>query len=158
MKKIIMLLFLLPLFLFAQTDGTWTTNADVVKLAQGKVVKFTFALDSVGTLTSDSWNVCEFDDFLWSTETIQASYKFTSSDSLPKITCVIQGSMDDVNFVVIDTLFSDATSETQTFCNTDMNSIHAPYLRISLVGIALGAADQQGWIHIYHYQKRDEVD
>jgi len=157
MKKIIMLLFLLPLFLIAQTDGTWTTNAETTKLVQGKVIKFTFALDSAGTLTSNSWTVDEQDDFLWSTEPIQFAYKFTSSDSLPKITGTILGSMDNVNFVVIDTLFSNAVTETMTFGSTDMNSIHAPYLKLTLTGIELGAADQLGWLHIYHYQRRDEV-
>lgn len=156
MKQIIIGLLLLVLSALAQTDGTWTTNAEVTNLTQGKVVKFTFALDSVGTLNSNSWEVSEFDDYLWATETIQASYKLTSANGSPKITAVIQGSMDNTNFAVIDTLFSAITGEAQAFCNTDMNSIHAPYLRLQLVGVAAGRADQTGWIHIYHYQARDE--
>lgn len=157
MKRIILLFLLLPMFLFAQTDGTWTADAVTTKInpGQGKVVKFTFALDSSGTLTSSSWAVHEEDDFLWSTETLQAAYKLTSTAGSPKISCYIHASMDNINFIVIDTLFSDITSETMAFVSTDMNSIHAPYLKLSLLGVAAGRDDQVGWIHIYHYQKKE---
>ena len=155
-KKLIMVLFLAVSFMFGQSDGTWTANAEVINLAQGKVVKFTFSLDSAGTLTSNSFAVHEHDDFLWSTETIQATYKFTSVDSLPKLSCYIDGSYDNSNFARIDTLFSDAAGEVQVFANTDLNSIHAPYLRVTFVGIELGADDQTGFLQLYFYQGRDE--
>ena len=102
------------------------------------VVKMTFALDSVGTLTSNSWDASEYDDVVYSTQGLAFAYKLTSAAGSPKITAVLWGSMDNSNFFIIDTLLSAVTSETATASYADMNGLNAPYHRVVLTGIAAG--------------------
>ena len=149
-------------------SGSWTNDA--VKVTgfegekQGSMLTFTCSVDSVDTLTSSTFSLAKYDGYkeLYSSQevSIETPYAYiaTSAAGSPKITCYIQGSYDESNWFVVDTLCTDLTSETLAKSTAQLFRYHVPYYRAIVYGIALCRSDAVFDFRFYFYWDLDQRD
>lgn len=135
-------------------DGTWTRNAMRSSQPYGDTYRFTCTVDSIDTLTSSAFKLGKYDGVSWTTLPFWVQYTATSAAGSPKLTGYVQGSMDGTNWNAVDTLFTDATSETRTVTSYDFNNKKFPQYRILIYGVALNRSDTtlDLWLNAYQEQ------
>jgi len=152
---------------FAQ--GSFTTNAQRTPLYPGEIIHTLAAIDSVGTLYTQAFNLRKYDGVYWGTNAdtttgtkqnwsfpFKIEYLATSVLGAPKLDVVVQGNFDadstDAGWVDVDTIVSDFTTETLTKANLDLDNEKYPWYRLKLIGKDLGRADQTFELRQYCYQ------
>lgn len=169
------LLLLFPGLMLAG-DGTWATNGNAYKIPHypGEIKYFECTVDSVDTLTSNYFSLGKWDAVYWGTpqDTVPKGYivagdtsyyadqqrspfklQYQASSTLgsPKITGYVQGSFDLTNWVNVDTLFTDLTSESLTRADLDLNNEKYPWYRVVIYGVALNRSDTTFIMRWYCY-------
>lgn len=157
MKRITMmicvaLLLMISIPVFA--SGAWTSNAVWAKSGEDQTLTFTCSVDSVDTLTSNSFRLDKYNSDSWTTYPIPYQVYNTSVLGAPKLTVYIQGSNDGTNFFAVDTLFSDDVTETVRYFTANLNNKKAVVFRMAVYGIALCRSDALMRI-IFHLYRRD---
>ncbi len=159
----------------ALAQGSWTRDAQRTPLYPGEQIRFTGAVDSVGTLYSKAFNLRKYDGVHWGVaqDAVASSatapgywnalrfpfkvrYQATSVLGSPKLSAYVQANFaldsTDANWANVDTLFTDLTAETVADIDVDLNDKKYPWYRLKIVGVALGRSDQAIDIKKYCYQ------
>lgn len=147
-------------------DGTFTRNAQKYS-NPGLRLRFTCTVDSLDTLTSNTFDLEKFQNANWgaATDTAQVGqlpfkvqYQATSTLGAPRLTAYVQASMDGTNWFNVDTLFSDFTSESITRADLDLNNQKYPYYRLLIYGITGSPPNRSDTIfdlYFYAYQREN---
>lgn len=132
MKKLIIGICLLFAVLLVYAASSWDYNATTNVGNNYKSVYFECTIDSVDTLTSDSY---EFDDY---GQVVHGAYILTSVKGTPKIKVIKQESYFDGSWVTAKTLFDDSVETQKTFTDTVLTKS-----RIIIIGNALNRSDTE---------------
>lgn len=132
MKKLIIGICLLFAVLLVYAASSWDYNATTNVGNNYKSVYFEATIDSVDTLTSDSY---EFDDY---GQVVHGAYILTSVKGMPKIKVIKQESYFDGSWVTAKTLFDDSVETQKTFTDTVLTKS-----RIIIIGNALNRSDTE---------------
>lgn len=165
---ILMAILLVAIPAFSQ--GSWSNNASIVTgfagENQGRMIVFTCAVDSVDTLISSTFSLAKYDGSYYTTDTsgnaifqeVPYAYIATSALGSPKLTTYIQGSYDQSNWFVVDTLCTDLTSESLTKGTAQLFRYHIPFYRAVVYGVELNRSDTIFDFRFYCYWSLDQRD
>jgi len=156
-NKFSIVLMIMLLFV-SMTYAGIITDVDRQKLPQGQTFYTYASMDSAEIDTSRTFSFCFYDAKKSTGSTIMPipfAY-LNSSIGTPKITIVIDGSMDATNWIVIDTVSSSATAKTLTYGTVDLDNKYYPYNRLRLKSEATGAAATvKLWFYMY-WEREDK--
>lgn len=134
-------------------SGSYTKDAVFTSTFPGDKIEFECALDSVDADTSRTLSLARHDGLSFTDHPISAFYKLTSAAGTPKISTYIDGTFDGVTWFAVDTLLTDATSETATKTTITLNNHKYPFYRMRNVGVATNNPDSViRWIWYLYYR------
>lgn len=161
-----LLIFAVPVF----SQGNWSNDAKTLTgfagENQGRMIVFTCTVDSVDTLISSTFSLAKYDGAYYTTDAsgnaifqdVPYAYIATSALGSPKLTTYIQGSYDQSNWFVVDTLCTNLTSESLTTGTAQLFRYHIPYYRAVVYGVALNRSDTIFDFRFYCYWSLDQRD
>lgn len=175
MKKIVSFLLLSMLLLALSVpglagDGTWSNDAKLstgfAGEKQGAMRIFTCIVDSVDTLTSETFSLARYDGYAvhadsatglgqWIRPEVPAGWLATSSAGTPKVTAYVQGSYDESNWFNVDTVATDLTAETLQKGTLQLLRYLVPYYRVVVYGVATNNPDTVFDLRLYLYWPLD---
>jgi hypothetical protein len=133
-------------------DGEWTTNGIKYRAGVDQYHYFYCTVDSIDTLTSNPWMIDGYNADL-SDSPIAVGWQATSTLGAPKLTVYVYGSMDNSNWLLVDSLCSASTSEAVQFATLDMDDKYFRYYRYVIYGITENSPDTVLKLFNYYYQK-----
>jgi len=156
MKKLcLVLMTLMLLCTLSFASGAWITNAVFANVADGKTLTFACTVDSIDTLTSNVFSLGKYNDLSWSTYPIPYQLYNVSAAGQPMLTAYVQGSNDNINWFVVDTLFSTDSLETVRYKTADFNNYKAVLYKLIIYGVTGCGSDTVVDMIFYFYIKDD---
>lgn len=155
MKKVFIIAFLLIFVLMLPlVADTWISNAVESKVSgDGMTLTFACSVDSVDTLTSNVFDLSNYNEDSWSTYPINYQLYNTSTLGKPRLTAYIYGTMDNSNWFVADTLFSTDSLETVRYKTADFNNKKAVLYKMIIYGTTGNRSDTGLNLIMYFYRK-----
>lgn len=134
-------------------DGAYSINANETYRGYNLDIEFYCTVDSVDTLTSNSFRLSKFDHVSWATYPFIFDTKLTSAKGSPKCTLYIQGYTPRTGWATIDTVFSANTSESAAVYEVNLNNKKREKYRLLLYGVALNRSDTTFRANLLGYQE-----
>lgn len=153
MKFKAFMLFCLALFAFVSASAQVTTSKSSWGIYDEILTISYSEIDSIDTDTSASFTLAKFNNVSFSDMPIKVQYQAVSTLGTPKLTVYIDGSFDGTNWVRVDTLVTDLTSEAVTQADLDLNNQKYPYYRQTASGVASNHSDTTFYTKWYLYQR-----
>lgn len=153
-RSIILALCFAMLFLFT-AESMAQVNTPTEKF-DGSSLMLTMSspVDSLSTVNGEWINISKFDGDNFYTYSPSYGKLLTSAKGTPKVTVTIEGSFDQTNVSVIDTVGGPSDSlETFAASKTDLNNRKFPYIRFKFKGEARNRRDTIVKTVLYFYKK-----
>lgn len=151
LSHFISVLMLVMVFAFT-TEAQWTQNYTVQKLNGTSLVQFKGEIDSLVTLTSNTFTLSNYDKESFMTYPL-TMVKKTGSTGTPKIDAFVKGSFDKTNWITCDTLMLADSVKTYSYNSVDLNNRKFPYYQVVVTGVTTNGLNSTFDIWLYLYRK-----
>lgn len=147
MKRFLLVIVVLMVMLSLQVSAQFNAAFNPYKGAQGQMY-FVDTCKATATTTSEIFKLNTFHPL--STVPLSIAYKLVSAENRV-VTIRVQGTMDGINFLQVDTLVAkDTVNNTWTHVASDLNQRNFPWYRYQVVGSDSNHATGTV-VHLWHW-------